>query len=52
MGAVLSLECSRLARNNADWHRPLDLAGMTATLSPTPTASTTPGCSTTAWCRV
>ena len=29
---VLSLECSRLARNNADWYRLLDLAGMTDTL--------------------
>ena len=24
-GIVLGLECSRLARNNADWHRLLDL---------------------------
>ena len=29
---MLSLECSRLARNNADWYRLLDLAGMTDTL--------------------
>jgi uncharacterized protein YndB with AHSA1/START domain len=29
---VLSLECSRLARNNADWYRLLDLAGMADTL--------------------
>jgi hypothetical protein len=28
----LSLECSRLARNNADWYRLLDLAGMSDTL--------------------
>src|SRR5215218_6548773 len=27
VGIVLSLECSRLARNNADWYRLLDLAG-------------------------
>ena len=26
------MECSRLARNNADWYRLLDLAGMTDTL--------------------
>jgi len=31
-GIVLSLECSRLARNNSDWYRLLDLAGMTDTL--------------------
>ncbi|HEX5254883.1 MAG TPA: hypothetical protein VFW69_13615, partial [Mycobacterium sp.] len=29
---VVALECSRLARNNADWYRLLDLAGMTDTL--------------------
>jgi len=32
VGIVLSLECSRLARNNSDWYRLLDLAGMTDTL--------------------
>ena len=32
VGIVLSLECSRLARNNTDWYRLLDLAGMTNTL--------------------
>src|SRR4029453_9762891 len=32
VGIVLSLECSRLARNNADWYRLLDLAGMADTL--------------------
>jgi DNA invertase Pin-like site-specific DNA recombinase len=32
VGMVLSLEVSRLARNNADWYRLLDLAGMTDTL--------------------
>ena len=31
-GIVLALEVSRLARNNADWYRLLDLAGMTDTL--------------------
>jgi DNA invertase Pin-like site-specific DNA recombinase len=50
VGIVLSLECSRLARNNADWYRLLDLAGMADTLSPMPTASTTRRCSTTACC--
>ncbi|WP_131804015.1 recombinase family protein, partial [Pseudofrankia sp. BMG5.36] len=32
VGIVLVLEVSRLARNNADWYRLLDLAGMTDTL--------------------
>jgi DNA invertase Pin-like site-specific DNA recombinase len=32
VGLVLSLECSRLARNNADWYRLLDLAGACDTL--------------------
>jgi DNA invertase Pin-like site-specific DNA recombinase/transposase-like protein len=32
VGIVLSLEVSRLARNNTDWYRLLDLAGMTDTL--------------------
>jgi DNA invertase Pin-like site-specific DNA recombinase len=32
VGIVLGLEVSRLARNNADWHRLLDLCGMTDTL--------------------
>jgi DNA invertase Pin-like site-specific DNA recombinase len=29
---VLGLECSRLARNSADWHQLLELCGITATL--------------------
>jgi DNA invertase Pin-like site-specific DNA recombinase len=29
VGIVLGLEVSRLARNNADWYRQLDLCGMT-----------------------
>jgi len=29
-GLVLGLEVSRLARNNADWYRLLDLCGVTA----------------------
>src|ERR1700737_390453 len=31
-GIVLGLECSRLARNNADWHRLLELCSLGATL--------------------
>lgn len=32
VGAVLSLEASRLARNNRDWHQLVDLCSLTATL--------------------
>ena len=32
VGILLGLEVSRLARNNADWYRLLDLCGMTNTL--------------------
>ena len=32
VGIVLGLEVSRLARNNADWHRLIELAGLTDTL--------------------
>ena len=32
VGLVLGLEVSRLARNNADWHRLLELAALTQTL--------------------
>lgn len=31
-GIVLGLEVSRLARNNADWHRLLEICGLSATL--------------------
>src|SRR5437764_11117100 len=31
-GTVLGLECSRLARNSADWHQLLELSAMTGTL--------------------
>ncbi len=31
-GIVPGLECSRLARNSADWHQLLELCGMTGTL--------------------
>jgi hypothetical protein len=29
---VLGLEVSRLTRNNADWHRPLEICALTSTL--------------------
>ena len=32
VGLVLGLEASRLARNNADWYRLIDLCGLTDTL--------------------
>ncbi|MER9560307.1 recombinase family protein, partial [Mesorhizobium sp. M0323] len=32
VGIVLGLEVSRLARNNANWHRLIELAGLTDTL--------------------
>src|SRR5205085_8050895 len=32
VGIVLGLEVSRLARNNADWYRLLDLCGLTGTI--------------------
>ncbi|MCP5091544.1 MAG: recombinase family protein, partial [Gammaproteobacteria bacterium] len=32
VGIVLGLEVSRLARNNADWHRLLELCALSATL--------------------
>lgn len=32
VGAVLSLEASRLTRNNRDWHQLVDLCGLTCTL--------------------
>ena len=31
-GVVMGLEVSRLARNNADWHRLLEMCGMSNTL--------------------
>jgi hypothetical protein len=33
VGLVLGLEVSRLARNSADWHRLIDLGGLTDTLT-------------------
>jgi DNA invertase Pin-like site-specific DNA recombinase len=33
IGIILSLEVSRLARNNADWYRLLELSGLTNTLA-------------------
>lgn len=32
VGIVLGLEVSRLARNNSDWHRLLEICGLTNTL--------------------
>ena len=32
VGLILSIEVSRVARNNADWYRLLDLCGVTETL--------------------
>ena len=32
VGLILSIEVSRVARNNADWYRLLDLCGVTDTL--------------------
>jgi DNA invertase Pin-like site-specific DNA recombinase len=32
VGAVLAMDASRLARNNRDWHRLIDLCAMTHTL--------------------
>jgi len=32
VGLILSIEVSRMARNNADWYRLLDLCGVTDTL--------------------
>ena len=49
-GIVLGLECSRLARNSADWHQLLELCGMTGTLMATKTASMTLAPSTTGSC--
>src|SRR6056297_2232452 len=31
-GAVLAIEASRLARSNADWHRLIEICGITGTL--------------------
>jgi DNA invertase Pin-like site-specific DNA recombinase len=50
VGLVLGLEVSRLARNNADWYRLLDLCGITTPSSAMPTGSITRRCSTTASC--
>ena len=51
VGIVLGLEVSRLARNNADWYRLLELCGVTDTLIGDK-ASTTRPCSTIACCWV
>ena len=50
-GIVLGLEVSRLARNNADWHRLLEICALTGHPDPaTRTASTIPASSTTGCC--
>src|SRR5689334_24453458 len=43
VGVVLSLECSRLARNHADWYRLLDLARVSDTLIADTDGVCTPG---------
>ena len=50
VGIVLGLEVSRLARNNADWYRLLDLCGMTDTLIGDSDGVTIPRSLTIAWC--
>jgi hypothetical protein len=50
VGIILAYEASRLARNNADWYRLLDLARSLAPSSPTPTASTIRASTTTGCC--
>jgi DNA invertase Pin-like site-specific DNA recombinase len=50
VGLVLGLEVSRLARNNADWYRLLDLCALTDTLIATATGCITLARSTTGWC--
>jgi DNA invertase Pin-like site-specific DNA recombinase len=50
VGLVLGLEVSRLARNNADWYRLLDLCAITDTLIGDGDGLYHPGRSTTAWC--
>jgi len=53
VGIVLGLEVSRLARNNADWYRLLELCGESPTLSSATTkASTILRCSMIACCSV
>lgn len=47
-GAIFSLEASRLARSNQDWHRLLELCAITGTLVTAKTAATIPPSSTTA----
>jgi len=49
-GIVLGLECSRLARNNADWHRLLEICALSGTLICDEDGLYDPGTSTTACC--
>ena len=50
VGLILGLEVSRLARNNADWHRLLDLCALTGTLIADATACIARATSTTGCC--
>jgi DNA invertase Pin-like site-specific DNA recombinase len=50
VGVVLGLEVSRLARNNADWHRLLEICAMTDTLILDEDGLYDPAISTTACC--
>ena len=52
VGIVLGLEVSRLARNNADWYRLLDLSASPTPSSAMPTAFIILRCSTTDCCSV
>ena len=49
-GIVLGLEVSRLARNNADWYRLLEICAMSGTLIATRTGCMTRPTSTTGCC--
>ena len=50
IGIILALEVSRLARNNADWYRLIELCGLTDTLIGDNNASIIRRCSTTVCC--
>jgi DNA invertase Pin-like site-specific DNA recombinase len=50
VGAIFSLEASRLARSNKDWHRLLELCAIANTLVSTRMVATTRRNSTTALC--
>ncbi len=50
VGILLGLEVSRLARNNTDWYKLLDLCGYTDTLIGDADGIYTPNCSMTGYC--